>query len=138
MSEGNNDIAKRLDKLENRVLAIETKMMAPDLDIQTTGKNKSLREFLNEQSLKSANDRALAIAYFLETNKGYESFNADDIKDGFRQARIPSPKNPNDIINKNIAKGLMMDSESSKDGKKAWVLTASGEKLMKSSFEKAK
>jgi hypothetical protein len=133
----NDEIQTRLTELERRVQALEAGQGA--LDTKTTEPNNkqlSLREFLNQKKPTTANDRGLAIAYYNETIKGYGCFNAQDIKVGFRDARIPAPKNPNDVINKNIAKGYMMDAEQSKASKKAWVLTGTGLEAVEKGFAK--
>jgi len=121
-----DDIINRISTLERRVEVLEAQLAQDIPSSVAKTKQKSLREFLNELSATSATEIGLCIAYFLENNKGFASFNSEDIKSGFREARIPVPKNPNDLINKNIAKGYIMDAEDQKDGKKAWVLTATG------------
>src|SRR5258708_6311568 len=121
------DIVIKLEKLEHRIEALEAQITSNTTPSSLAKvKQKSLREFLNELRPASATDQGLCIAYFLENNKGCESFNTDDIKSSFREARIPVPKNPNDLINKNIAKGYIMDAEELKGSKKAWVLTGTG------------
>ncbi|HET9412295.1 MAG TPA: hypothetical protein VFO38_05675, partial [Candidatus Saccharimonadales bacterium] len=104
----NDEIQTKLVELERRVLVLEASRGKDAPGSTTSGaanKQLSLREFLNQKKPTTANDRGLAIAYYNETIKGYECFNAEDIKAGFHDARIPAPKNPNDVINKNIAKG---------------------------------
>ena len=133
----NENMHTKLIELEHRVQALEAKQQ-PDAKTSrvTTAKQQSLREFLNKKQPKTANDRGLCIAYYYETTKGYDRFNAEDIKAGFRDARIPAPKNPNDVINQNIAKAYMMDAEFGKDGKKAWMLTGTGLGVVEKGFNK--
>jgi hypothetical protein len=128
-----DEIKAKFADFERRIEAIEASQRQTT-PLPAKSKQQSLREFLNEKKPATANDRGLSIAYYLETLKGYDSFNADDIKVGFREARIPVPKNPNDVINKNIAKAYMMDAEQSKDGKKAWVLTGTGLEVAEKGF----
>lgn len=128
------DVQSKLAALERRIEALEAS--GKPVSLVTSAKKKSLREFLNEMKPQTANDRGLSIAYYYENFRGFESFNAEDIKAGFREARITLPKNSNDVINKNIAKGYMMDTEQGKDGKKAWVLTATGLEVVKKGFGK--
>jgi hypothetical protein len=66
------------------------------------------------------------IGYFLEKFEGLGQFNVNDVEDGFKEAREPAPRNLNEMVNKNIGKGFMMES-GEKDGLKAWNLTNSGE-----------
>lgn len=132
----NEEAQAKLVDLERRVQALEAGQQPQVNNRAAATKQKSLREFLNEKKPITANDRGLCIAYYYETIKGYESFNAEDIKAGFRDARIAPPKNPNDVINKNIAKAYMMDAEQAKDGKKAWVLTGTGLEAVEKGFGK--
>lgn len=129
------DIQQKVEELERRIVALEAgnRLQPTSASVK---KDKSLREFLNEKKPSTANDRGLSIAYYYETLKGYDCFNAEDIKGGFREARIPLPKNPNDVVNKNIAKAYMMDAESNKGGKKAWVLTTTGIEAVEKGFGK--
>lgn len=129
------EVEVKLAELERRIAALETGIEQPTIRAGGS-KRQSLGEFLNKKKPITANDRGLSIAYYCETVKGFESFNADDIKAGFREARIPVPKNPNDVINKNIAKAYVMDAEQPKDGKKAWVLTATGLQAVEKGFGK--
>ena len=134
----NDEIQTKLAELERRVQALEAGQSTQgSANIGAASKKQlSLREFLNQKKPTTANDRGLAIAYYNEAVKGYDCFNAEDIKAGFRDARISAPKNPNDVINKNIAKGYMMDAEESKAGKKAWVLTGTGLEAVEKGFAK--
>jgi hypothetical protein len=133
----NDEIQTKLTELERRVQVLEAGQGAlGSTATGATNKQLSLREFLNQKKPRTANDRGLTIAYYNETIKGYGCFNAEDIKVGFRDARIPAPKNPNDVINKNIAKGYMMNAEQSKSGKKAWVLTGTGLEVIEKGFAK--
>lgn len=131
-----DEIQAKLAELERRIQVLETGQRPQASAPGTTSKQQSLREFLNEKKPTTANDRGLCIAYYYETVKGYNCFNAEDIKAGFRESRIPAPKNPNDVINKNIAKAYMMDADQSKDGKKAWVITGTGEEAVGKGFSK--
>ncbi len=126
------DLEARITALEQRVETLESAARQSPATAKAGTKQKSLREFLNEKKPTTANDRGLCIAFYFETIKDFESFNAEDLKAGFREARIPLPKNPHDVINKNIAKGYMMDAEHGKNGKKAWVLTGTGLEVVES------
>src|SRR5690554_339485 len=105
-----DEVRAKLAELEHRIKALETGPKVRGAASGGTAKQQSLREFLNDRKPTTANDRGLCIAYYYETIKAYDCFNAEDIKAGFRDARIPVPKNPNDVINKNIAKAYMMDA----------------------------
>jgi hypothetical protein len=55
-------------------------------------------------------------------------FNVADLEATFRAAREKLPKNINDAANKNVARGFLMEAREKKDSKKAWQLTATGER----------
>jgi len=53
-----------------------------------------------------------------------------DLENAFRSAREKLPKNMNDAVNKNIARGFLMGAAEKKDAKKAWNLTSTGERFV--------
>lgn len=130
------DIESRLASIEERLERLEKGGNSTGTDSAASPKMKpvSIKEYLISKNPQTANDRALTMGYFLETVNGYEQFNVEDIKGCFRTAKIPAPKNVNDIINKNIAKGFMMESGKSGGGVKSWVLTATGEAIVNQGF----
>jgi hypothetical protein len=78
--------------------------------------------------------RTLAVAYFLEKFEDMQSFNIDDIVKYYRLAKHQVPGNPNDKVQMGIKGGFLMEAEEKKDSKKAWNLTASGEKVVEDNF----
>jgi len=130
-----NQLNERLTKLEERVGILEQKlegMTLPEDRIEPIKKLKPLseKEFLLEKNPEDDVQKTFYLGSYLEDYKKVDSFTAEDLKNAFRSAREPVPSNINDKINKNVSKGLFMEVDS-KDGKKAWVLTATGEKLAK-------
>jgi hypothetical protein len=91
------------------------------------GKKLSAKEFLLGKTIRSETQKVLALAFFLERMEGVASFNVSDLEAAFRSAREKLPKNMNDAVNKNIARGFLMEAKEKKDSKKAWHLTATGE-----------
>jgi hypothetical protein len=81
-------------------------------------------------------DRTLTVGYFLERFANQEAFNADDLQDAFRSAKEKPPTNINDVVNKNVRKGTMMEAGEKKNGKKAWVVSRTGEDLVAAGFGK--
>lgn len=124
-----------LPRIEERLDRLEALAGSGDVSVQAPQNTKpvSIKEYLIEKNPQTANDRALTMGYFLENISGQEQFNVEDIKGCFRSAKIPAPKNVNDIINKNISKGFMMESGKS-GGVKSWVLTATGESVVSKGF----
>ena len=99
-------------------------------------KKSSAKEFLLTKNPKTDTQRLLALGYFLEYMSGMDSFNINDLESAFRAAKEKPPGNINDVVNKNIARGFLMDVAIRKDSKKAWCLTSTGEQYLLSNFSK--
>lgn len=131
----NEQIQKKLLELEARIQSLEDSgKISQKTPSSAVAKSLSLREFMNDKSPKTANDQGLTIGYYLENTMGYKSFSGDDLKEAFRKAKIVPPRNINDMVNKNITKGYIMDAEGQKKGRKSWVLTATGENIVEKGF----
>lgn len=124
------DLQRRVAKLEaalgtgaERVTAVRDKKHSP-------------KEFLIEKVAKADTQKVLALAYYLEQFDDMSSFNVSDIEAVFRLAKEKVPSNINDAVNKNIARGFMQESKEKKDGKKAWELTATGERQVEGELNK--
>lgn len=95
----------------------------------TTGKKISVAQFLRNLTSKSLVDKVLGAGYYLEKYNNHESFTAHEIREIIKSAKAVPPRNPNDAINNNIKKGLIM-SAGDKDGNRAFVLTTDGEDVI--------
>lgn len=124
-------ITNRINRLEERIEKLEKLLAAPGATV-VKPKKMSAKEFLMTKNLKSEVQKVLAIGYFLEHVEIMESFNITDLEMAFRAAKEKLPKNMNDAVNKNIARGLLMGAEIKKDSKKAWYLTSTGERYLES------
>lgn len=130
-------IEKKILELEQRIQVLETNQkLTEHTSFKISKKQQSLREFLNQKNPKTANDQGLCIAYYHEILKEQGGFNVEDIRNGFFDARLPAPKNPNDVINKNIRKAYIMSTKQTKEGKKTWVLTNTGIEVVEKGFHK--
>lgn len=129
---------QRLLDLEDRVARLETTQtpVSPGNNTQITQKKFSAKEFLMNQELKSEIQKTLALGYYLEHTEGLSSFNVNDLVSVFQSAKEKRPKNMNDAVNKNVARGLLMEAGEKRDGMKAWVLTRSGEQYIETNFLK--
>lgn len=132
------EVIRRLESLEKRVETLETGVRQPDSNARPAGRTKksSAKEFLMGKKASSDPQKALVLAYYLERNEGLESFNITDLEGAFRSAREKVPGNVNDVVNKNIARGFVMDAAERKDSKKAWCLTATGERYVEEAMTK--
>ncbi|MBK1867307.1 hypothetical protein [Taklimakanibacter albus] len=124
-----DDLAERLRKLEERIERLE-RILGGD-DVETPRARKlSAKEFLLTKNPKSEVQKVVALAFFLEHQEGVDVFNVSDLEAAFRSARERLPKNLNDAVNKNVARGFLMEASSKKDAKKAWQLTSTGERFV--------
>lgn len=120
-------------KKQKSVSVIGTGKSYPQPSTQTSPKSTkdiSVAQFFRKRLLQSHADRFLAAGYYLEKNKNEEKFTASELAKIVQSgAKKPLPRNPNDVVNGNIRKGLMM-AAGDKDGKMAFVLTSDGEEAI--------
>jgi hypothetical protein len=124
------DTDERLRALEQRVGNLENLIAGKGYDTVARSKRVSAKEFMLSKTLKSEAQKVVALAYFLEREQGLSSFNVSDLEAAFHEAREKLPKNMNDAVNKNIARGFVMPASQKKDSKKAWHLTSTGERFV--------
>lgn len=131
MDENESLLIKRIEEIEVRLSKVESQFLSIN-SVPSNGihinKVKSPKEFLLNKNPKDDVQKTFYLGYFLEKEKGKENFSVDDLKEAFRAAKIPLPQNIHDKVNKNISKGLFMDG-GLVDGKKTWMLTATGEQV---------
>jgi hypothetical protein len=129
-------LQEKISSLEGRIKKLEDILFSGSPDTVITKKKKSsAKEFLMTKEIKTETQKVLALGYFLEYMEGMESFNVNDLETAFRAAKEKLPKNINDAVNKNIARGFLMEAAEKKDAKKAWYLTTTGEKHLKNEFK---
>lgn len=133
-----NKIQEQVNALEERVKKLEVALSSNAGEVIAIGKKKksSAKEFLMTKELKTETKKVLALGYFLEYTEGMASFNVNDLEIAFRSAKEKLPKNMNDAVNKNIARGFLMEVADKKEAKKAWCLTATGEKYIEEGLNK--
>jgi hypothetical protein len=124
------DLAARVARLEARVERLERTGGGEPASKSTSNKRTSAKEFLLAKIVRSEVQKVLALAYYLEQQENLTSFNVPDLERVFRSAREALPKNMNDAVNKNIARGFLMEAAEKKDSKKAWNLTSTGERFV--------
>src|SRR5713226_6290764 len=103
-----DELAARLTRLEERVGHLGRRTGGAAQGPRPQSKKLSAKEFLLAKNVTSELQRVLALAYFLEHHEGVTSFNVADLENAFRSAREKLPKNMNDAVNKNIARGFLM------------------------------
>ena len=99
-------------------------------------KKLSLKEFIIDRAPTNAVQTALTIAHYLEIHDGVSPFNAADLEQGFRAAREMVPPNINDKANMCVKNGYFMEEKAKKNNTKAWVVTRTGEEIVRNGFRK--
>lgn len=130
------ELIKKIIDLEARVSALEQ-----DEDLNTPADviarpKVSIAEFLREKKPVTTVDKALVFAVFYERNSGAQSFGTEDLLTLWRQAKETMPANINDLINKNVKKGMIAEESAKKDGKKKWYVTGTGADIVGKGFQK--
>lgn len=118
------DVAKEIHELKRRLDQLELRTQAQQS--MTLEKKKSPREFLLSTRAEDSVQKTLVLAYFLERYEGQRTFTVKDLERRFHLAKERVPSNTNDMVNKNIQKGFMMEAEEKRDNKKSWCLTNPG------------
>ena len=132
------EILSSLKSIEARVSALESQARGGATESTSNSEEKrlSLKEFLIDRKPSNGVQTTLAIAYFLENYDGVSPFNASDIERGFRAAREPVPININDKANMCVKNGYLMEDGAKKNNMKAWVVTRTGDEMVRSGFRK--
>lgn len=133
-----SELNARLEALQERVEKLEHALFS-SVTVGSSGartKKTSAREFLMLKQLKTDTQKVLALGYFLERIEGMESFNIKDLEKIFHAAKERPPKNLNDAVNKNIARGFVMNAQQKKDSMKAWCLTNTGESYVETDLHR--
>ena len=101
------------------------------------GKTLSIREFVQQLSLKRHTDIALAFGYYLEKFAGISEFTPADINNCYYEAKLES-SNTSQMIIQNIKAGRMMPSKKKGEkGKNRYTVTASGEAFIESKLARS-
>lgn len=134
------DILTSLKSLDTRVSRLESDAVRDGAGLGQPPREKklSLKEFLIDRRPSNGVQMTLAIAYFLENYEGMSTFNAADLDRGFRAARETVPPNINDKANLCVKNGHFMEHNEKKESMKAWLVTRSGEEVVRAGFGKAR
>lgn len=96
----------------------------------------SLKEFIIDRDPANGVQMTLTVGYYLETREGITPFNTADLEVAFRAAREPVPSNLNDKANMCVRNGHFMEDKDKKNNLKAWVVTRTGEDIVRQGFNK--
>lgn len=129
-------LEERVDALERRVAALESKKIVPSKE--QTGDRMSPREFLLDRAPRSDNDKTLVAGYHIEIIGGTEAFDFDDIERFYAAAKEAAPANRRDPPYQNVKKGYFREVGKREVGMKArnrWALTNSGIKRVENGLQ---
>ncbi len=140
MHENQDNIMKKIHDLEERVIKLEQSILNNNETDNRAGSQKklSLRELFRKTKSKTNVEKVLLAGFYLEVYEGSICFNAEEIKNALRNAKIPPLSNTLAFINQNIKNGNIMQEKQKKDDLKAYTLTATGEDLVKNLIDELK
>lgn len=133
------EVLAAVKSLDGRVARLESGATpAPNADPSGIAPEKrlSLKEFIISRMPSNGVQMTLAIAYYLENYEGVSPFNAADLERGFRTARETVPPNINDKANMCVKNGYFMEEKGKKDNMKTWLVTRTGEEVVRKGFGK--
>jgi hypothetical protein len=129
------ELSKLIEDHEKRILRLEAPVgRSPEV----VKRKLSVKELILQKQAKTDLDKTVVIGYYLEQHKHVSPFSIRDLLEMFKEAKEPVPRNLNDAVNKNIEKGLLMESEDKKNQKKSWTLTSTGERYVENDLGKEK
>jgi hypothetical protein len=130
MSQSNEALQKRVEELEERVAELEAKFESDEEPTQ----DGDLRSLIKEFDPSTHVERALVIGYHLEQHDVQENFTIDDIKSGYRTAKLKEPANMSDVLANAGERGLMR-RDGEEEGLQLWMLTLDGEQTVEEVIE---
>ena len=130
MSQSNEALQKRVEELEERVAELEAKFESGEKLTQ----DGDLRSLIKEFDPSTHVERALVIGYHLEQHDVQENFTIDDIKSGYRTAKLKEPANMSDVLANAGERGLMR-RDGEEEGLQLWMLTLDGEQTVEEVIE---
>lgn len=130
-----DEVRKKIEEHEKRISDLED--LAKEKP-QQLKKEFSIKEFILQKHATSDLAKTLVVGYYLEHHRNVTPFVAKDLEGLFIEAKEPIPTNINDAVNKNIERGHIMEAKDKKDGKKAWTLTATGDRFVENDLKKEK
>lgn len=131
-----DNVEKKVDLIEKEIEELKKNQQNSNKEGDHQGKKDiSIKEFLIEKAPSKDFQKTLVICHYLEKYKDMNIFNAQDIDEGYREAKETVPANVNYQVIQNIKKGYIMEAKEKKDNLKAWSLTNTGEKIIEDGFK---
>jgi hypothetical protein len=120
-----------MKELEQRVTELEQRLDSGE-NVEATA---DIIEFVQSLDLSNHQERALAIAYYLEKYRDYDNFTSGDIEEGYRECRLTRPANMSDVLGK-MNDNYGWSIRDGKDGQVAlWRLSIDGQQKIEEELE---
>ncbi len=125
------EVNARFEKIDERLNALENKEISI-ANPWVNSKKKSVKEFIIEKSPKDGVQSATCIAYYLENFENKKILTSKDIQKCFKDAKLPTPPNVPDKVQKAIGRGWIAKNKNRGE----FYLTQKGEKMIEEGFNK--
>jgi len=127
---------KILDKLLNNFgnSSSQTENITNKKSLEKPNTIGDISEFIYDNNLKSNTDIVIAIAYYYHYQNNAH-FTVNDVIKTYKKVLIPLPKNPTDIINQNIKKGLVSKQDEKIEKRQAYHVTRKGIEYVDNGFD---
>ncbi|MFC6719172.1 hypothetical protein ACFQGT_02650 [Natrialbaceae archaeon GCM10025810] len=125
MSNEVEELQTQITQLEERVIELEQRLNGDEEPEATEG----IREFVESFNPSSHTERALSVAYYLESYRGKETFDVADIEEGYRECRVKPASNMSDVLGRMEGRDWLLRDGT--DGQtQLWRLTATALKTV--------
>jgi hypothetical protein len=129
----NDEVKERLDDHEKRISKIERSMkIKPDIKPE----DMTIEEFVEHKKPRNAEQRVLAVAYYLENVTNISPINIEDLKTALMQAKEKVPQSLSAAAESNVSSGYFMKLKFKKDMLTAYKITNKGEEYVEKGFKK--
>lgn len=119
MSNEVEELQTQVNQLEERVNELESRLDGKEQPEVEEG----IREFVESLDPSSHTERALGVAYYIETHRGKEAFTVGDVEEGYRECRMKPASNMSDVLGRMENRDWLL--RDGKDGQtQLWRLTA--------------
>lgn len=119
MSDEVEELRSQMNQLQERVTELERRLDGDEEPEAAEG----IREFVESFDPSSHTERALSIAYYLETYRDKEEFTVGDIEDGYQECRVKPASNMSDVLGRMEGRDWLL-RDGTNGQTQLWRLTA--------------
>jgi hypothetical protein len=99
---------------------------------------RSLPELLAIANPRNHPDTAVLVAYYMWRSGDTAGMTVDELLGAYAQSRRPKPSNASDVLGKATRRGHLVEASEKKNGKKAWIVTPTGEAYAEALLERGR